>query len=162
YRNIQRLSQNIPQGDVDGADGGDAEATSCQLRHGVAGAAGGVMAHAVIQHFPDDADISRVAADQLWPDFVVEQMDQRAIAAGAAGGVLALAPADQPVVGLDAQDGGIEGRDLAEIAAVLARRLDRHADPPGLNRLDAHGSPRPAAGWINDPGRGLVAKWLPT
>ena len=35
-------------------------------------------------------------ADGLRADLVVEHVDERAIVAGAAGGVLALAPADQP------------------------------------------------------------------
>ena len=63
------------------------------------------------------------AADQLRPDLVVEHMDQRAVVAGAAGRVLALAPADQAVIGLDAQDGGVERAHLAEVAAVLATRF---------------------------------------
>jgi hypothetical protein len=62
---------------------------------------------------------------------VVEHVDQRGIGAGAAGGVLALAPADETVVGLDAQDRRVEGGELAEIALVLAARLDGNADPPG-------------------------------
>ena len=142
-RHAERLAENIPERDVDGADGGDAHAAPRQLRHGVAGARGAVVAHAVVEHLPDDADVGRVAADQLRADLVVQHVDQRAIAAGAAGGVLAFAPADQPVIGLDAQDGGVEGRHLAEIAAVLPRGFDRDADPPGLDGLDAHVFPRP-------------------
>ncbi len=129
--------------EANGADGGGGEATPGKLRHGVAGTGRAVVPHAIVEHLPDDAEIGRVAADQLRADLVVQQMHQRAIAAGTAGGVLALAPADKPVIGVDAQDGGIEGGDLAEIATVLTRRLDRNADPPGLDAFDAHVHPRP-------------------
>ena len=104
------------------------------LRHGVAGAA------------RPGRGARRCRASPRWrrcragsrpiscgADLVVEHVDERAIGAGAAGGVLAFAPADEPVVGLDAQDRGIEGRHLAEIAAVLARGFDRDAHPPGLD-----------------------------
>ena len=38
--------------------------------------------------------------------------------------VVRFAPADQSVIGLDPQDGGIEGREPPEIAAMLAAGLD--------------------------------------
>ena len=84
-----------------------------------------------------------VTADELRPDLMVQHMDERAVGSGAAGGVLALAPSDQPVVGFDAQDGGVERPHLPEIAAVLAARFDGYPDPPGLDLLDAHPVCRP-------------------
>jgi hypothetical protein len=60
-------------------------------------------------------------------------MDKRGIGAGAAGRILALAPADQAIIRLDAQDCRIEGREPPEIAAMLAAgRFDGYANPPGL------------------------------
>ena len=60
------------------------------------------------------------------------------------GGTRAFAPAaqfakpDQPVIGLDAQDGGVESACLPEIAPVLATHFDRCSNPPGLDVPDAH------------------------
>ena len=85
-----------------------------------------------------DADVGRIAADELRADLVVEHMDERAIAAGAAGGVLAFAPADQAVIGLDAHNGGVERRHLTEVAAMLLRNFDRDTNPPGPDAFDAH------------------------
>ena len=111
----------------------------------MAGTCGTVVAHAVVEHFPDDTDIGRIEADQLRANLVVQHVDEGAIAAGAAGGVLAFAPADQPVVGLDAQDGGVERRHLTEVAAVLLRGFDRYANPPCLDVLMRMFIPGPAA-----------------
>ena len=79
-----------------------------------------------------------MAADQLRADLVVQEMHEGSIFARAAGGVLAFAPADQPVVSLDAQDGGIECGQAAEIASVLFRRFDGYPHPPCLDVFDAH------------------------
>ena len=132
------FAENVPQRNVDRADRGDRHAAPRDLRHGMAGRRCGGGARAVVQHFPDRADVARIAADQLRPDLVVQHMHQRAIGAGAAGGVLAFAPADDAVVGLDAQDRRIERPHLTEVAPVLARRFDGYANPPGFDLLDAH------------------------
>ena len=142
-RLAEMLAQNVPQRDVDRADGGDRHAAARDLRHGMALARGETGARAVVEHLPDRADVAGMAADQQRPDLVVEHVDQRAIVAGTAGGVLALAPADQSVIGLDAQDGRVEGAHLPEIAAVLAFRRDGYANPPCVTVLDAHWRPLP-------------------
>src|SRR5690606_18297029 len=118
--------------------------------HGVACLRGRLVAAVVVEHLPDDGDVGRIATDQLRPDLVVEHMDQRAVAAGAAGSILAFAPTDQAIIGLDAQDRRVERGDLAEITAVLALRLDRNPNPPGLYGLDPHGAPCPRP---SGPGR---------
>ncbi len=67
------------------------------------------LAHAVVEHFPDHGDVRRIEADELGADLVVEHVDEGGVVSGTAGGILALAPTDKPVIGLDAQNGGVEG-----------------------------------------------------
>ena len=93
---------------------------------------------AIVLHLPDRADVARIAADQLRPDFVVQHMHERAVGPGATGGVLTFAPADDAVIGLDAQDRSIERPHLTEVAPVLARGFDGYTNPPGFDLLDAH------------------------
>src|SRR5690606_6195806 len=100
----------------------------------------GLIPHAVVKHLPYLDDVGGIATNQSGRDLVVQQVDQRRIGAGAAGRILTLAPADQPVVCLDAQDRGVECLELTEIAAMLPARLDRDPDPPCLCRLDPHRS----------------------
>ena len=70
-----------------------------------------------------------------------------ALITGAARRILALAPADQPVIGLDPEDRGVECRQPTEIAAMLPAGFDGYPHPPGLNSLDTHvGSPPPRRG----------------
>ena len=130
-RHAERFAQDVPERDVDRRDRRHRQATARHLRHGVALAHGEIGADAVIEHLPDHADVAGMLADQLRADLMVQHMHQRAVVAGAAGGVLALSPADKPVIGLDAQDSGVEGTDLAEVAAMLAARFDRYPHPPG-------------------------------
>jgi hypothetical protein len=101
----------------------------------------GLVPHAVIEHLPYGGDVAGIAADQPRRDLVVDQVNQRGISAGAAGGVLALAPTDDTIVCLDAQDRRVEGRQPAEVAFVLTALLDRYANPPGSNGLYAHPGP---------------------
>src|SRR5690606_8923318 len=119
---------------------------------------GEIGTDAVVEHFPDHADVAGMHADQTRAYLVGEHVDEGAVVAGAAGGVLALAPADQPVIRLYAQDGGVEGAHLAEVAAVLPTRLDANAHPPRPDAIDTHSSPVSwqAAGELPLPGLYVV------
>src|SRR5690606_6657616 len=136
----ERFAQNVPQRDVDSADRRHAHAAARDMRRGLARPCRQFMARAVVEHFPDGGDVGRIAANELRPDLVVEHMDKGAIAAGAASSVLGLAPADKAIIRLNPQNCGVKGRYLPKIAAMLSRRLDRDAYPPGLSGLDAHGA----------------------
>ena len=113
------------------------------LRHSVTRNRRHLVAYAVVKHLPYGGDVSGVTADELRPDLVVQHVHQRAVGACTAGGILALSPADDAVVRLDTQDRGVERRQPAEVAAVLAARLDGNLHPPGFYGLDTHMSDPP-------------------
>ena len=147
----ERFAENVPQRDVDRADCRDGQAAPRNLGHGVTRNRRHLVAHAVVEHLPYAGDIGRVTADELRRHLVVQHVDQRAIGACTAGGILPLSPANDPVIGLDTQDRSVEGRHLAEIAAMLAARLDGDIHPPGLYGLDTH------VGWISRSGSAFRA-----
>jgi hypothetical protein len=91
-----------------------------------------VMAHAIVEHLPDMLMSRGSRPISLRPDLVVQHVHERAIGPGAAGRVLAFTPADDAVIGLDAQDRRVERRQLAEVAPVLIGGSDGYAHPPGL------------------------------
>ena len=64
--------------------------------------------------------------------------DDAGIFAGASGGILAFAPADDAGIGLDPHDRGVESPDLAEVALVLALLLDRDSHPGRFDMRNAH------------------------
>jgi hypothetical protein len=53
----ERLAEDVPERDVDRADGGDRDAAARQFGHGVAGGGGLLVAHAVVEHLPDLRDV---------------------------------------------------------------------------------------------------------
>ena len=78
-----------------------------------------LVPYAVVEHFPCAGDVAGIAPDQQRADLVIEKVNQRGIGACATGGILAFAPADKPVIGLDPHDRSVERGQPAEIAAVL-------------------------------------------
>ena len=115
----ERLAENVPQRDVDSADRRNGQSAPGERRHGVALSRRRLVPHAVIEHFPGAGDVAGVAPDQQRADLVIEEVNQRCIGARASGGILAFAPADKPVIGLDPHDRSVERGQPAEIAAVL-------------------------------------------
>src|SRR5690606_14447575 len=86
HRLAAGLADDVPQGDVDAADGGD--------RH----AAGAVVLDAVVQVLPYHFDIEGVAADDPGTELRIDE------GLGDMGGPVAFAPAHDAVLRLDLDD----------------------------------------------------------
>ena len=132
-RRAQRLAQQVPQRHVDAADRRHRDAAPAQDGEHMGVAQRVVIAHAVVEHFPQAVDVARVFANKNRRELVVDQRGQAVVVARAADLLLGLAIADQAAGGLDAHDGGVEGTDAPEVAQVLLCFGDWHVHPGGAD-----------------------------
>jgi hypothetical protein len=87
------LADDVPQGDVDAADGLEQEAALVAAQP-----------HGGVQRLPDRLDVARVGADQL----VAEQVVDDRLRHARRHRRLRLAPADDAGVGLDPDQAGVD------------------------------------------------------
>src|SRR5262245_47231279 len=138
-RRAQRLAEDVPERQVDAGDGGDREPAPSELRQHVTAVEGITLTRRVVQDLPQPADVARILTDEERGEVTVDDGGQTVGRGRAADAGLRLAPAHEPGVRVDLDDHGVERRDRAEVARVLALRRARHVHPRGVDGRDLHG-----------------------
>ena len=99
----------------------------------------------------ENLQLRGVGTDQLRREFALDDRHQRRAVAAAADRGLGLAVADQSTRRAQRDEHAVEGRDAAEVRAVLALGRERHVQPGGLDALD----PQALATFFNGSREGL-------